>query len=229
MLRKFSRHWKAIILLLVGGLVLASCSPPPPLRSDKYLNDTSLITGKPCDIPCYQGITVGQTTFADAVSMVKSNAAFKDVQNRDATSDQPAAAVWSSASSGEQCCQMISDSKGLVESITLRLAPNMTIGQVIEKLGEPQYTFSTEYTDEEAVIQLLYPEKGIVLLVVPGDANSSLEAGDPAVAVIYLDPVRFKDLIKEATLQGWAGYQTFKVYKDATPIVTAVPSATPAP
>jgi hypothetical protein len=228
MLRKLSRQWKAIIMLLVGGMVLASCAPPPPLRSDKYLEDTSLITGQPCAAPCFQGIIVGTTTFADAVSMVKSNALFKDVQNRDATSDQPASAIWNSTS-GEQCCQMIADSKGLVESITLRLAPKMTVGQVIEKLGEPQYTFSTEYTQEESVIQLLYPEQGIVLLVVPGDAESSLEAGDPAVAVIYLDPLRFQDLIKEATLQGWAGYQSFKTYKDATPIVTAVPTATPAP
>ena len=228
MLRKLSRHWKAVIVLLVGGLVLASCAPPPPLRSDKYLDDTSLISGQPCETPCYQGITVGTTTFADAVSMVKANAAFNDVQNKDATSDQPAAAVWSSTS-GEQCCQMIADAKGLVESITLRLAPKTTIGQIIEKYGEPKYTFSTEYTQDEAVIQLLYPEKGLVLLVVPGDANSSLEAGDPVVAVIYLDPARFEDLIKEATLQGWAGYQTFKVYKDATPIVTAVPSLTPTP
>lgn len=229
MLRKFSRHWKAIIALLVGGLVLAACQPPPPLRSDTYLDDTSLVSGQPCETPCYQGITVGKTTFADAVSMVKSNAAFKDVQNKDATSDQPAAAVWASATSGEQCCQMISDSKGLVESITLRLAPKTTIGQIIEKYGEPQYTFSTDYTEQEAVIQLLYPEKGLVLLVVPGDANSSLEAGDPMVAVIYLDPARFADLIKEATLQGWDGYQSYQTYKNATPIVTAVPTLTPTP
>ncbi|MBX3064994.1 MAG: hypothetical protein KF726_18580 [Anaerolineae bacterium] len=215
--------------ILIVGLLLASCSPPPPLISQNYLKDTSLISGQPCDAPCYQNITVGKDTFVDAVNKIKANTMFKDVQTKDATSDQPAVAVWSTVDSGEQCCQMIARTDGVVESITLRLAPQSTVGQVIDKFGEPPYTFSASYTDTESVIQLLYPTHGLLILVVPGDANSSLEAGDPVVAAIYLDPERYDQLVKEATLQGWAGYVSFTQYLTLTPIVTPIASATPSP
>jgi hypothetical protein len=228
MLTKVLRHWPVTLLLIVAGFALAGCSPPPPLRSDKLLDDSSLITGDPCEAPCFQGITVGKTTFIDGIDIIKRNATFKDLQNKEATTDQPALAQWNTTT-GEFCCQMIAAPNGMVESITLRLAPKITVGQVVEKFGEPPYTFPAEYTQEEAVIQLLYPDKGLVMLVVPGDANSSLEAGDPLVAVIYLDPTRFTELIKQANLNGWMGYETFAAYKAATPIVTAMPTLTPTP
>jgi hypothetical protein len=228
MLNKLSRHWSVALAVIVVGVVLAGCQPPPPLINNNLLVDDSLITGQPCEAPCFQGITVGKTTLVDGTDIIKRNAAFKDVQNREATGDQPAVAQWNTAS-GEFCCQMIASQTGLVESITLRLAPKITVGQVIDKYGEPPYTFSAEYSDSEAVIQLLYPTQGLVLLVVPGNASSSLEAGDPVVAVIYLDPARFGDLLKEATLQGWLGYTSFAEYKAATPIVTPVPTLTPTP
>jgi hypothetical protein len=64
-------------VLIFTGLLLAGCGSPPPLVSDRYLNDSSLITGNPCSAPCFQDITVGKTTFADALTLIRNNALFR--------------------------------------------------------------------------------------------------------------------------------------------------------
>src|SRR4051812_19240349 len=86
---------KALPLLavfVIASLVLSACGSPPPLKSDKYLDDTSLVNPPAdCAPPCWRGITVGKTTFTDAVTKVKGDAAFKDVQSN----DKPPQALWS--------------------------------------------------------------------------------------------------------------------------------------
>ncbi|MFN7209324.1 MAG: hypothetical protein ACK4P1_02895, partial [Aggregatilineales bacterium] len=67
--------------LIFTALLLAGCGAPPPLVSDQYLNDNSLVTGDPCGAPCFQDITVGKTTFADALTLIRNNALFKDLQS----------------------------------------------------------------------------------------------------------------------------------------------------
>src|SRR5688572_17761603 len=76
----------------------------PPLKSESYLEDMSLIEQEPCGPPCFQGITVGQTTFMDALSKVKGNKTFSHVQSQ----DHPPHAAWSTAG-GVPCCQMSAD------------------------------------------------------------------------------------------------------------------------
>src|SRR5260221_704753 len=91
-----------LTLFVVLSIVLAACGTPPPLRSDKYLADTSLLSQDPCAPPCFQGITAGKTTFTDALDIIKKNTtAFSNVQSQ----DKPPQAVWSTKD-GETCCQI---------------------------------------------------------------------------------------------------------------------------
>src|SRR5690349_15395116 len=129
---------KAVVLTLafvvIGGL-LAGCGAPPPLKSDKYLNDTSLLAEGSCTAPCFHDITVGQTTYTDALAKVKADPAFANVQNQ----DKPPAASWS-AKDGEACCQLSANADtGVVNAMLVKLAPKITAQQIIEKYGEPKY------------------------------------------------------------------------------------------
>lgn len=113
----------------------------PPLKSDKYLDDTSLVNAQDsCAQPCFQNISIGQTTFFDAVSKIKNNAAFSNVTQQDRTTDNPAQAAWSTAA-GTQCCNMIEDSAtGVVQALLIRVAPKMMVVAVIKKYGKPTYS-----------------------------------------------------------------------------------------
>ncbi len=211
-----------LTLLIVTSVTLAACSPPPPLVSDKYLNDTSLISGTPCTVPCFQTITVGTTTFSQAVTILKANPLFSNVQ----TQDSPAQADWSTAG-GEACCQMTADDKGVVNALLVKLAPSTTAGQLIQKFGNPKYVTGVDYSSTEVALALIFPTQGLVAWVAPGDANSTLQESNPVVVALYLDPNNFDSLLATATLQGWAGYISYQAYRTATPVITPRITDTP--
>src|SRR5262249_53437546 len=79
-----------------ASVTLTATSPSsaaPPIVSDKNLNDTSLISGKPCGPPCFQDITLGQTSFSTAIALLKQNPLFSDVQSQ----ANPPEADWATA------------------------------------------------------------------------------------------------------------------------------------
>ncbi|MCE7948604.1 MAG: hypothetical protein DYG88_14360 [Chloroflexi bacterium CFX4] len=213
-------------VLIFIGLVLAGCGSAPPLVSDKYLNDSSLLTENPCGAPCFQGITIGQTTFADAERLVRDNPLFKDVQSQ----ENPPQAAWS-AVNGDQCCVMTADpSTGIVNQLLVYVAPNMRVRDVLAKYGEPAYVAvpKQDYSQTEAVLGLIYPKQGNLLWVMPGDGQSTLDEDDPIVIVLYLNPADFDDLLATAELNGWLGYVSVAEYRSADPVLTPRVTVTPA-
>jgi hypothetical protein len=209
-----------LVVFLVLGVFVSACGTPPPLKSDKYLNDDSVISASPCGPPCFHDITIGQTNFTDAVTKLKANPLFSNVQ----TQDKPAAAAWA-PKDGETCCQLTADEKGVINSLVLKVTPKTTVKQIVDKLGPPEYVSSVDYTPQEVALGLVYRKAGLIIWVTPGDPNSTLDEQDPVVIVLYLDQTAFDAAISMATLQGWNGYQSYQTYKGATPVLT--PRVTP--
>ncbi len=221
---------KAYVLisaLSILAIFAAACGTPPPLKSDKYLNDTSLVaTDDPsCATPCVHGIIPGKTTFTDALNKVKADKGFSNVQSN----DNPPSAGWSAASSGEACCQMTADkNSGVVDALVAKVAPKMTLQQVIDKYGEPKYTFPVDYTADEVAIAVIYPEKGLVVWVSPGNPSSTVTPNSPVVIILYFNPAQWTTkYLPTGQLLAWAGFQPYKNYQSATPVVT--PAITPTP
>ena len=214
----------SIVALVIFGLLVSACGTPPPLKSDKYLDDTSLVTGsETCAPPCFRGIVVGQTTFTDALSKVKADAGFASVQSQ----DKPPAAAWSAAG-GDACCQMTANQDtGLLDALLVKVKPGMTAKQVIDKYGVPDYTTVVDYSAEEVAIGLIFAKVGLVTWVTPGNANSTLKESDPVVIVLLLDPKDFSKLRDTSTLLGWNGFLPYQTYKNATPVVTPRVTLTP--
>ena len=213
-----------IAALLAVGLLASACGPLPPLKSDKYLSDDSLVTQNPCAPPCFRGITVGQTTFTDALAKVKADSSFANVQNQ----DKPPQAAWAAAG-GDGCCHMSADpDSGLINAVLIKVTPKMTIKQVIDKYGPPEYVTWVDYAPpQEVALGLVFQKTGIVTWVSPADANATLKETDPVVVVLYLDPKDFTKLLDTATLQAWNGYMAYQTYKAATPVITPRVTVTP--
>jgi hypothetical protein len=216
-----------ITALGILALFAAACGAPPPLKSDKYLHDTSLVANEDagCAMPCIHGIIPGKTTFTDALNKVKADSTFSNVQ----TNDNPPGAGWSAAASGEACCQMTAkDKDSVIDALVVKVAPNMSLQQVIAKFGDPKYTFPVDYTSEEVAIAVIYPDKGIVAWVSPGNADSTVDGNSKVVIVLYFNPADWETkYLPTGELQAWAGFQPYKAYKSATPVIT--PRITPTP
>jgi hypothetical protein len=219
-------------LLLPGVIALvllfAACSPPPPLRDDKLLQDTSLITtDAACSSPCWRGITPGKTPWSDALSKLQDDKTLESVNVQ--TDDKSAALVAEfQQKGGSSCCQMFSKDGKNVNVLFLRIAPTVKLGQLIEAQGEPKYLVGSPYSDDQAVMNLIYPDKSLVVYAFVAGTTGALSESSEIVGVLYMTPSDMDLLIKTSSLHAWAGYKAYQDYDssafEVTPSVTLTPT-----
>ena len=209
-------------------LLFAACSPPPPLRDDKLLQDTSLITtDTTCSSPCWRGITPGKTPWSDALTKLQDD---KTLENVTPQSDDKSKAIVAQfqQKGGTSCCQMFSEDGTNVNVIFLRVAPTVKLGQLIAIQGEPTYLVGSPYSDDQAVINLIYPDKSLVVYAFVAGTTGSLSENSEIVGVLYMTPPDMDLLIKTSSLHAWDGYKAYQAYDtsafEVTPSVTLTPT-----
>lgn len=216
-------------LLALAVLLLAAACTPPELRDPKMLRDDSLITDDPCAAPCWRGITPGETKWTDALPLIQDDPAFADVQVQQGQ-DGALGAQWRFGADNPPCCQMISGTGDTVDFITVQLAPGVTVGQLIEAKGEPTYVLGRDFTPDQAVMLLLYPEQQLIVYAfVAGTANGVLSESSEVVSVSYLKPADMDLVISTNDLYTWNGYGAYTDTIDGTFDVTASVTLTPTP
>lgn len=233
--------------LLPGVLTLvlfAAACTPPNLRNDKFLHDDSLYTtDEDCLAPCWNGITPGETKWTDALIIVEDTPNLEKPTTQNAESGAAIGAMWKETG-GDDCCQMVTTEGEVVDWILLQLAPDHTLKELIDARGEPTYAVGTAGNDEQAIMNLFYPDQGLVVFVfVAGAKDGKLSDTSEVVGAYYLDQDSMDTILKQSSLYDWHGYDTFAAYApDAenadfaiTPVPTsdateeaATPEATPA-
>lgn len=209
-------------------LFLASCAPPPNLRDETLLNDRSLITGVPCAAPCFRGITPGVTSWQDAITIIEDDSSFKNLQTQTAENGTSLQAAWQQGDN-QVCCQMASEDGKTVSLVFLRTAPSMTLGELIEAHGEPSYLVGSEFTSDQAIISLVYPEIPMVIYVfVAGAEEGVLSGSSEIIGALYFTPAEMDLLLKTTDLHTWDGYKSYQEYNEGefevTPSITLTPT-----
>lgn len=219
------------ILLGLLALVLfaAACAPPPELRDPNMLQDTSLISGDPCEAPCWRGITPGETAWSDALTILEDDATIENLQTRTDDNSNAALAEWNQQG-GSPCCQMFSDDGEIVSVLLLRVAPIMTLSEVIDRHGAPTYVVGSTFTDNQSAVNVIYPEKNMVIYVFAEGAAGTVSQTSEVFAQLYVIPSQMELLIQTSELHIWDGYGSFEMYSDAndnfevTPAITLTPA-----
>jgi len=219
-------------LILPGVLALvllfAACSPPPPLRDDTLLQDTSLVTeNSDCALPCWRGITPGVTAWGDALTILEDDTTLENVNVQEAE-DSTAKVAEFQQKGGSACCQMFTEDGQFVNVIFLRVAPTSTVGEMIEIHGDPTYLIGSQYSDDQAVMNLIFPELStVVYAFVPGTQGSLTEDSE-IVGILLMKPEDMDLLLKTNDLHAWEGYQSYTDYEsgefEVTPSVTLTPT-----
>jgi hypothetical protein len=211
-----------MLLLLFVVLLLAACSPPPELRDDSFLSDTSLVTGEPCEAPCWQNITPGETSWNDALTILEDDARFTDLET--VSGDNEDLVVNFAPPDGRQCCRMYSEDGQTVDFILTLLAPEMTVGEVIERYGEPAFYQGEDITADQTFMSLLYPDTQLVVYVFgDGIEIGELTADSDVIGASYLTADDMTDLMRANDLYAWTGYGTLSTLFDRDFDQTAVP------
>lgn len=221
-------------LLLPGAvllvLLLSACAPPPDLRDDNLLDDTGLVSGEPCEAPCWRGITPGETAWRDALAVVTDAEDFTEpeVQTDEATG--AIGAVWSPVD-GTQCCQMVAEDGQTVNLVFLRTAPVMDVEELFEAQGEPTYAVGTPFSEDQAIINLIYPDIPIIVFAFVAGEGGSLSESSDIIGVLYTTPADMELFLQTNNLHEWEGLESYATYDSAegadfeiTPSVTLTPA-----
>jgi hypothetical protein len=208
-------------------LIITACAPAPELRNDALLHDNSLLTDTPCAIPCWNNITPGETLWRDAVTIIEDDTRFSNVEFQNADDSDAQLAAWQEGD-GQPCCQMITRDGESVDQLVLFTAPDINLGQVLDTRGDPVYVVGTEFTDDQAVMNLFYPDTGLIVFAfVAGPENGTLSASSEVVGLILTTDDLMDEFIQASDLYHWDGLKSYLDYNSEEFDVTAVPTATP--
>lgn len=215
----------ALLLLLA----LAACAPPPELRNDALLADTSLLTGGTCEAPCWRGITPGETTWREAQIIVEDDPQLTN--DEEITSEESAARLLRfNAEDGPECCRIYTIDGETVSDILLLLAPEMRFEQVIEQYGEPSYVLigdeGADITPDQAVLSMLYPDVPMIVYVfAEGTENGQVTANSEIIGSVYMTDENMDLVISSRNLYGYTGYQSVADIVGGEFVVTPAPTS----
>lgn len=216
--------FRHLLPLLLVVFIVAACAPAPDLRDDQFLNDTSLIAeDAPCEAPCWQGITPGETSWNEAQTILEDLPMATNLDVQATRNDERL--VNFEARDGRQCCRVYAEDGETVTDILTLLAPQMTLGQVIEVHGEPTYVQGEDVDAEQTFISAVYRDVPMVVYVFgAGMATGELSAESEIVGVTYLTSDNMQELIRINDLYTWDGYGALSEIFDSNIDKTAAPA-----
>ena len=189
-------------IALVMTFVLTACFPTHFVR-DSVLEDS------PCDVPCWQGIKIGdKLTTEDVKRMLNSlpnvNSVWQPI---------PADVAWHWRWAKNTGPNSIYLDLGVVTSISLYFDSDVTVAEIIAKYGEPTAVrISDALLPEEpfALLTMIYPTRGTRFIVEVSPRNApDLTPATTVTEVRYWAPESMEDWRAaeyQKDLQPWPGY-----------------------
>jgi len=203
-----------VISVALVAIVLAACAPTVNLLDENNLKDTSLLTGEPCEAPCWNGIIPGETTFRDALILVEDDTRYLNVQEVEAEEETEERLFGFSDGEANVCCQVYSRDGEVIESMLFLLSPQMTLSEVVDKYGEPTYLTGEEVAEGQAIVFLVYPDVPIVLYAFVEGAGGDLTETSEIIGLLYMTEAEMQTIIDASRFYEWEGYQAFADYID---------------
>ena len=203
-----------LLLISLVAMVVAACAPTVNLLDENNLKDTSLLTGEPCEAPCWNNIIPGETSFRDALIIVQDDARYVNVEEVEPDEETDARLFGFSDGEGNVCCQVLSEDGETIDSMLFFLSPEMTLGEVIEKYDEPTYVLGEDVAEGQAILFLVYPDVPIVIYVYVAGSEGELSASSEVIGLLYVTESGMDRLINGNSFYNWEGYQSFTDYVD---------------
>jgi hypothetical protein len=192
---RVSRVWWILGVLLVIGLVVILIWVLYPRES---LVDDSLLTGVPCDAPCWQGIIPGETPQSQAMQILKSSPYILQSSLQETGTSQDGGAVWHWRAPGRRLQPSIVWEDDVVQEITLGLTYNLTVDQLISKFGIPEaINVSAGGTPEHWywIIDFYYPHIGVQFKAYTSEFDDSLEPHDEVGVAHFFAPTSLEERV----------------------------------
>lgn len=200
-----------------GGLPLealafiASAENPDALVLVPQTQLSGLVGAEGCVAPCWRDILAGETLFDGVVDFIRAERQFYEISEQ----TQPTGAkvvLWQSRNSGiGEPSFILSDPNGIVEVISILEVSELTLGEVLDVQGEPEYATGTRNSNGGVILYAFYPSKSMVVLAFV--APSVGLTGDAVViGAQFFNETRFKALLNSAVPVEWVGFDGLDTY-----------------
>jgi hypothetical protein len=107
--------------------------PPPPLPERAEIGDGGLLSSLPCAAPCVYGIHIGETPLEQVIPILEQNG-LSECQREESAS-------WIGITCGYRVVVQVDRATSLVNATGLYPSASVSLGDIIEKYGEPDYVF----------------------------------------------------------------------------------------
>lgn len=193
------------------------------LAEDIDIGDGGLLSGLPCPSPCAFGVRVGETKLDQVIPVLENNGISRCWTEPNLS--------WSLVSCGENRLNVqVTMETSLVSAIWFDPSVPISLGEIIEKYGEPNYV--TVDQDATPNLQLrLYWNSIRMLVVVPEIFGETYDVRNTTEVegVDFSDENLYRISDKETNpyYQPWNGYSMYQPTEpfplNPTPIATATP------
>lgn len=224
-MRRTVKLLKAVLSLCLLQIILASC------RGELPSADWGLLTGEPCEPPCWQGLTPGYSTgdevdsFLESSDLVDRASVWQDrggcgliVHWRSPTSYRRGGGL-SSHQSNWLC---VGD--GILREMEVSLDYDFAIEQLLARYGPPEKLDAVRGGPPErpyVAVPLYYPERGMMAQVELPLNDIQLRPETKVVRVWYMHPTTLEEMGAALgvahpedfaeSLQEWQGYGPIEV------------------
>lgn len=203
------------LLLILAAAAVSGCAQEVRLLDDTKLKDFSLLSGEPCEAPCWNGVVPGETAYRDAKLLIDEDTRYKDLQEAERQEDSDSRIFGFAPEEGQVCCQVFSRDGDTITSLLLQFAPDMSLGPVMDRYGEATYVGGEAPAADQAYMALVYPDIPMVIYAfVAGAENGQLSTGSEILGAMYMSPDEMDLLMACSQLYDWEGFGGFNDYID---------------
>ncbi len=212
----------SVVSSLVLAAWLTSCGLTGPV-------DRSLLTGEPCEPPCWQGLVPGVSTEQEVESALRASEYVDPDSVYPERSGGARIISWESTAwwtASAEPNAFILDGDTLMV-ISMQLDYELTLEDLLDRYGPPHkvWTQWRDWGSVDALVNLYYPSIGLIpqLVLEPSAGQHELEPHSQVIRVWYCPGSSLEGLADlgssipfppreymESALHDWAGYGTLK-------------------
>jgi hypothetical protein len=177
--------------------------------TDNLLLDESLISDdENCQIPCWRGIIAGETTLASAQEILGADVTVTSVEYQE--SGTRTGVTFAQVDQERICCQLISDGTGNVDYISLQFTATITLGQILERYGEPTFVEGQLVTSDQALFTLFYPDVPMLIYAFAGLPKDVLSNDSFIIGMALPSPDIMASFVSDEGLPAWTGFISYE-------------------
>jgi hypothetical protein len=214
---------KTVIGLILISLLLSAC-----INQD---TQSSIFENPVCPPPCWENITPGFTTKADALKILSTLSAvdqpIKDLNQKvPGCDDEFYFTFFSDMNKLGYICIL----DGKVSNISFNYKLDLTIQEAIDLFGEPQSVLGIR-SGEVYAIEFLNPQKGVAYGYYPNDRATKIMPEERIIDLTFFDPLTYELLLDNGNfswhqmnseealknMQSWVGFGNIDQYMTPLP------------